>query len=283
MRASQEHLSRAIITGKKYEVLRALNRLSLNTKIKELKDKVDAAKPGVSDITDTIADFADRGTAKIGQGVESTRALLVKTLDYSSGKIGQGVDYAHQKLPAYLKIPVFGAAVGASLWLASKPVQLLGWMVRKTTGSEFISNRAKNMCTIGKWALYAGIGAGVTKAGWDVYKQGTLGALALESMRGDIPNPELVKSINERLGNGILWMKDNKAHLPIMPLYPVDAVTIIQKDAAGTVIGRAIETKPNQVIQLEPGTKNLIVSYKLRGDPENKIHEVTVERKAPAA
>ncbi len=68
----------------------------------------------------------------------------------------------YDTMPTWARLPVLGAAVGGTSYLASFPVKLVGWLVSFVSkkGGDAMKSLATTMQTTGKFAFLAGIGLG---------------------------------------------------------------------------------------------------------------------------
>jgi len=195
VQAEVEPLQEAIDQNDRKEVMTALrtleSRLESMSAVEQHREKLREAKYAVGSMLDDVDSIASHAvdTAKsytIDPLVDAAKTYVPGASD-AIDAMKPSVDSmkeAYAKLPTALRLPVLGAAVAGTAWIASYPVKWLGKLVGYVSpkGQKVLEDAAKGMKTAGKIAFGGGILASIVGMLGTKYQEGAFDA-TLDKMK----------------------------------------------------------------------------------------------------
>jgi hypothetical protein len=151
-----------------FDALRALQG-STREELVAAREAFRTGAAGVGDPFDQVTMFMERGAQRVSEGVSSAAGVIPGLTDtqaarWTASTVEKATGIYNDYIPPALRLPVFGALVGGSAYLLSKPMEWLGF------------RRAANWSrTVGKAAWEASKWAAIFKVGADVINRGVVG------------------------------------------------------------------------------------------------------------
>ncbi len=167
-----------------FDALRALQG-STHAELVAARESFRTGAIGTGDPFDQLTIFMERGVERAAAGIGAAGSAIPGLAESQTGRWAASTaerasgiyqDY----IPAALRLPVFGALIGGSAYLLSKPMEWLGF------------RRAANWSrTVGKAAWQASKWAALFKVGSDIIHRGLKGGvmnLVPPALRNRLPN-----------------------------------------------------------------------------------------------
>jgi hypothetical protein len=167
-----------------FDALRALQG-STRAELVAARESFRTGALGTGDPFDQVTMYMERGVQRAAEGVSTVAGAIpglndTQAAQWTASTAQNAVTAYNDYIPPALRLPVFGALVGGSAYLLSKPMEWLGF------------KRAANWSrTVGKAAWNASKWAAIFKTGTDLLNRGIKGGimnLTPPALRNRLPN-----------------------------------------------------------------------------------------------
>lgn len=166
-----------------FDALRVLQG-STRAELVAARDSFRLGALGTGDPFDQVTMYMERGVQRASEGVSTVAGAIpglngTQAAQWTASTAQNAVDAYNNYIPPALRLPVFGALIGGSAYLLSKPMEWLG-----------LKRAARWSRTVGKAAWEASKWAALFKVGTDFINRGPVaGATNLmpPSWRGSLP------------------------------------------------------------------------------------------------